>query len=98
MLAYRQTVLGAFHDVDDALLGFAADQRRELDVRHQLEGAERTRELTRARYQSGLAAFIDVLNAEHQAHQAALDLANASMTTSTDLVALFKAMGGGWEG
>jgi NodT family efflux transporter outer membrane factor (OMF) lipoprotein len=96
VLAYREAVLAAFHDADNALLGFAADQRRELDVRRQFEGAERTRDLTLARYRSGLAAFIDVLNAEHQAHQAAIELADASMASSTGLVALFKALGGGW--
>ncbi len=37
-----------------------------------------------------------MLNAEHQANQAELDLAQSVVTASTDLVALFKALGGGW--
>jgi multidrug efflux system outer membrane protein len=97
VLAYRESVLNAFHDVDNTLIAYAADQRRALDIRHQVEGAERSRALTQARYESGLAAFIDVLDAEHQCHQAELDMAEIRVTTSTDLIALYKALGGGWD-
>ena len=76
---------------------YALDQRRTIDLDHQLGESRHGRDLARDRYVSGLGAYIDVLNAEHQASQAELDLAQSTVTASTDLVALFKALGGGWQ-
>lgn len=97
VLAYRQTVLAAFHDVDNAMTAYAQDQRKTADLDRQLGDSRRGRDLARDRYGSGLAAYIDVLNAETQTNQAELDLAQSTVTATTDLVALFKAMGGGWD-
>ncbi len=96
-LTYRQTVLGAFHDVDNAMTTYAFEQRRASDLGHQVDDTKRGRDLARHRYDSGLGAYVDVLNAEHQANQAELDLAQSTVTATTDLVALFKALGGGWD-
>ncbi len=98
IITYRQTVLAAFHDVDNAMTTYALDQRRTIDLDRQFDDSKHGRDLARDRYTAGLGAYIDVLNAEHQAAQTELDLAQASVTASTDLVALFKALGGGWEG
>ena len=97
VLAYRQTVLSAFHDVDNALVAYAAAQRKSRANKQQLAEATRSRVLARSRYESGLAAFIGVLDADRQSHQAELSLAESEIEASTDLVALFKALGGGWE-
>ena len=97
VLTYRSTVLAAFHDVDNAMTTYALDQRRTIALDRQLGETRRGRDLARDRYTSGLGAYIDVLNAEHQASQAEFDLAQSAVTSSTDLVALFKALGGGWD-
>jgi outer membrane protein TolC len=97
-LAYRETVLGAFHDVDNALIAYAGDQRRGADIEIQLASAKRSRELAEARFRSGLAAYTTVLDAQRQALLAEQSLADATVAAATDLVALFKALGGGWEG
>ncbi len=97
VVTYRQTVLSAFHDVDNAMTTYAFEQRRTAALNKQFDDARHGRDLARDRYVSGLGAYIDVLNAEHQANQAELDLAQSSVTASTDLVALFKALGGGWD-
>lgn len=97
VLSYRQTVLSAFHDVDNALVAYAAEQRRAAFQLRQVEAAQRSRALAAERYRTGLAAFIEVLDAERQAHQAELALADSTVNASTDLVALFKALGGGWS-
>ena len=55
------------------------------------------RDLAKGRYTSGLGAYIDVHNVEHQVRQADFDLAQSQVIAPTDLVALFKALGGGWE-
>jgi multidrug efflux system outer membrane protein len=97
LLSYRQVVLNAFHEVDDALIAYAADQRRASAVQQQLEGARRSRELAAARYRDGLSAYIEVLDADRQAHEAEQDLAQADVAAAADLIALFKALGGGWN-
>jgi outer membrane protein, multidrug efflux system len=97
LLTYRQVVLNAFHEVDDALIAYAADQRRASAVLEQLGGAHRSRDLALARYRDGLSAYIEVLDADRQAHQAEQDLAQAEVAAAADLIALFKALGGGWN-
>ena len=97
VLSYRQTVLGAFHDVDNALVAYAAEQRRTAELTGQVDAARRSRALALERYRRGLAAYTDVLDADRRSHQAELTLAQSTVAASTDLVALFKALGGGWS-
>jgi NodT family efflux transporter outer membrane factor (OMF) lipoprotein len=97
VLSYRQAVLNAFHDVDNALIAYGADREHANEVSQQLTAARRSRDLAEARYRSGLSAYIEVLEAERQAHQAEQDLAQADLNAATDLVALFKSLGGGFK-
>jgi outer membrane protein TolC len=80
-----------------SMIAYAADQRRAADVTKQLASANRSRSLAEARDQSGLSAYINVLDAQRQVLQAEQNLADATAVAATDLVALFKALGGGWE-
>jgi outer membrane protein TolC len=54
--------------------------------------------LARQRYKSGLTAFLDVLDAERVLQQTELSLSDSTAAVSIDLVALYKALGGGWQG
>jgi NodT family efflux transporter outer membrane factor (OMF) lipoprotein len=96
-LAYRQAVLSAYHDADRALVAYGQEQRRSASYQAQLASAERSRALALSRWRDGLAAYTEVLDSERSAHQAAMQLAMSSTTARTDLVALFKALGGGWD-
>jgi outer membrane protein TolC len=53
--------------------------------------------LARERYSGGIANFIDVLDAERSLQQNELSLATNTTAISTDLVAIYRALGGGWE-
>jgi outer membrane protein TolC len=53
--------------------------------------------LARERYAGGVANFIDVLDAERNLQQNELSLAANTTAISTDLVAIYRALGGGWE-
>ncbi len=96
-LNYQQTVLQAWHDVDNALIAYAAEQRRH----DALAAAERQDELAlrlaRDRYTQGVADFLNVLDAERTLLQAQQQLADSAVTISSNLVQLYKALGGGWE-
>jgi len=95
-LAYRATVLSALHEVDNALAAYGADQARQASLAETVAHNREAVELARRRYASGVAAFIDVLDAERTQQQNALSLADATTSVSTDLVVLYKALGGGW--
>lgn len=93
---YRQAVLGAFGDVEDALVAFDRDQDR-LALR-QAELAERERAVTLAREQdrAGLVTLTEVLDAERDRFVAADAVAAARGALVADWAALQKALGGGW--
>jgi outer membrane protein, multidrug efflux system len=96
-VAYAQTVLGALHQVEDALAAYDADQARRGSLETAVTASRNARLLARQRYQSGVASFIDVLDAERTEEQNAVALADATTAVSADLVQLYRALGGGWE-
>jgi NodT family efflux transporter outer membrane factor (OMF) lipoprotein len=96
-LAYSTTVLSALHEVDDALAAYGADQARQTSLSQTVNRNREAVDLARQRYASGVGAFIDVLDAERTRQQNALLLAQGTTAISTDLVVLYKALGGGWE-
>ncbi len=96
-LNYQQTVLQAWHDVDNALTAYGAEQRRHDSLEGAVAQNRRALDLSRQRYTQGVADFLDVLDAERALLSAQLQLADSSTTVSSNLVQLYKALGGGWE-
>ncbi|HEX4509091.1 MAG TPA: efflux transporter outer membrane subunit, partial [Burkholderiaceae bacterium] len=96
-LTWRKTVLGAYHDANDALYAYVEEQAHETALRQSVDHARRSRDLTENRWRSGFVSQIDVITAERQWHQAQLDALRSSVDTETDLVALYKALGGDWQ-
>ncbi len=96
-VAYAQTVLTALHQVEDALAAYGTDQARRASLEMAVKASRSARQLARQRYQSGVASFIDVLDAERTEEENELSLADATTAVSTDLVQLYRALGGGWE-
>jgi outer membrane protein, multidrug efflux system len=96
VLDYRRTVLGALHEVDDALAAYGADQQRRQALTETVVRNQDAVDLARQRYASGVASFIDVLDAERTLEQDQLTLTDSTTSVSVDLVALYKALGGGW--
>ena len=96
-LDYRRTVLTALHEVDNALAAYGADQAREVALGEADARDREAADLARQRYASGVGSFIDVLDAERTRQQNALTLADSATAVSTDLIVLYKALGGGWN-
>jgi outer membrane protein, multidrug efflux system len=95
-VVYAQTVLAALNQVEDALAAYGSDQARRASLHVAVSASREARRLARQRYQSGVASFIDVLDAERTEEQNALALADATTAVSADLVQLYRALGGGW--
>jgi len=96
-LAWRSTVLAAYHDANDALVAYADEQRHAAALARQLADARRADALMRSRHRSGFVSMIEVLDAQRSVHQAEQQALQSNVAASTDLVALYKALGGDWS-
>ena len=96
-ITYQRTVLQALHDVDDALIAYTNEQRRRDQLQQDVNASRRALDLARQRYTQGVSTFLDVLDAERTVLAAEQQLNDSTTTVSTNLVALYKALGGGWE-
>ncbi|MEI6175326.1 MAG: efflux transporter outer membrane subunit [Verrucomicrobiota bacterium] len=93
---YRQTVLEAIREVENALQGSAILERRQIAQDQALEAARKTFDLSVKRYKSGLVSFLDVVDAERtrlDAERAANAVRAERLAVS---VSLIKAVGGEW--
>jgi outer membrane protein, multidrug efflux system len=97
LLTYRKTILTALQDVEDALTHCEADRARQRDLARQTDSARAADDLSRAQYRSGLVAFSTVLTTEAALLGAEDTSAQNAGTTTADVVALYKALGGGWD-
>ena len=96
-ITYHKTVLQAWHEVVNALVAYRTEQQRRTRLKDQVDHSRRALALSRTRYVTGVTDFISVLDAERTLLQAELQLAQSTTDVSTNLVQLYKALGGGWE-
>jgi NodT family efflux transporter outer membrane factor (OMF) lipoprotein len=97
VIAYDKAVLSAFSDVDNALTDYEKEQQRRRLLRQAVRANEHAFDLAQQRYTQGIATYIDVLNAQQAVLSSQSSYQNSTAAVSTDLVALYLALGGGWE-
>jgi len=97
LAAYEQTMLAAFTDVETALTAYAKEQTRRQSLTHAAQAGEQVVALARDLYSHGLADFLRVLEAQRSLYQSQDALVESERAVSSDLIALYKALGGGWE-
>ncbi|MCU0564485.1 MAG: TolC family protein [Desulfobacterales bacterium] len=97
LLAYRQTVLSALQEVESALVASAKEQQRRDELVRAVAGNRRALDLSMRLYTQGQTDFLNVLEAQRALTLTEDALANSTGTVLTELVALYKALGGGWE-
>ncbi|MEI9986192.1 MAG: TolC family protein [Aliidongia sp.] len=96
-LAFQKTVLNAWQEVDNALVGYDREQRRLAQLHQQVEQTRRALALARQQYVAGTIDFLRVLDTQRQVLSAEQQEADSSAAVSTNLVSLYKALGGGWD-
>ncbi len=96
-LTYQTTVLAAFKEVEDALVAYSKERERHKALLKAVEANQLAVQLADQRYQKGLTAFLDVLVSQTALYQAQSMLVTSESELSSDLVALYKALGGGWQ-
>jgi len=94
---YQKTVLQAWHDVDNALTAYRTEQARRAQLTQAVAQNQRALGLAQSRYQDGVADFLQVLTTQQNLLSTQQQLAITTTNVSANLVALYKALGGGWE-
>ncbi len=94
---YEQTVLIAFREVEDALVGYATEQSRRAGLAASLESARKSVDLANDQYKAGAVDLLVVLDAQRTQFAAEDLLALSDRAVTTYLVTLYKALGGGWD-
>jgi NodT family efflux transporter outer membrane factor (OMF) lipoprotein len=95
--AWEQTVLGSLREVEDALVAFSREQTRRTSLAGAVDSNRRAVDLATVLYERGNADFLSVLDAQRALFATEDALAGSDSTVASDLIALYKALGGGWE-
>ena len=94
---YERTVLGALEETENALVEWGREQARRDYLRQSAVASEEAAGLARQRYEAGAADFLNVLDAERVLLEGQNQLAASQTRAATALVAVYKALGAGWE-
>ncbi len=97
LLAHERSVILAVREVEDALGNYAANQDSLAQLGKAVVSSRRAVGLAQQRYDIGLTDFLNVLDSERQLFDLQDQYAIAQATVVRDFVALYKALGGGWE-
>ena len=95
-MRYEQSVLTALEDVENALVGHGKEQVRRQSLQRAVEANRKSVTMSTQLYERGLTDFLDVLEAQRALFISEDALVQSDRTISTNLVALYKALGGGW--
>jgi NodT family efflux transporter outer membrane factor (OMF) lipoprotein len=95
-LRWERTVLAALEESENAMTAFVREQLRRASLEKAAAQARRAVELAQTQYRSGLSDFQAVLDSERAVAGLEDDLAQSDAAVTTDVVRLYKALGGGW--
>ncbi|MCW4461587.1 efflux transporter outer membrane subunit [Sphingomonas sp. BT-65] len=96
-VAYKQTVLTAVEDVENAIVALQTAQRREREFVIALDAANNSAILSRSSYRAGLADFLTLSQSEASLISARNGLLQARSDQASALIQLYLALGGGWD-
>ena len=95
---YRQTILVAVQQVDDALTGYDADRGRLDALNRAVAAAQRALDLASQRYDRGIIDYLNVLDAQRALFALQDQAAVTDQSTVADFVTVCQTLGGGWQG
>jgi NodT family efflux transporter outer membrane factor (OMF) lipoprotein len=98
LIRYEQTVLTSLEEVENALVACGKEQTHRQALMESEAANRRAVELADQRYRSGLVDFLNVLETQRSLLAVQDELARSERTLAQNLVRLYKALGGGWEG
>lgn len=97
LLAYQQTIQGAFRDISNALVAYRKNREFRIQQEQLLNSAQDAARLSEVRFKAGTTDYLEVLTNETNSFTAELGLAQAQGNELIALVQLYQALGGGWQ-
>lgn len=97
LATYQGAVLGALEDTEGSLITYGRAQTRRQSLQVAAAASDKAADLARKRFEGGLIDFLEVLDAERTALSAELLLSQSRTDAATSLIAVYKALGAGWE-
>ena len=95
-LGFEQTVLQAFREASDALVGVRTARDQRVAQEAQVVALRKAAELADLRYRGGVASYLEVLDAQRQLFGAELGLSQSQLLELSSAVLLYRALGGSW--
>ncbi len=96
LITYEAAVLNALKEVENAVVAYGEEQNRRESLREATGAAQRAVDLAQLKYQAGLSDFLNVLIAQRSLISFQDQLVQSDGTVVSNLVRLYKALGGGW--
>ncbi|MFL9869703.1 efflux transporter outer membrane subunit [Paraburkholderia fungorum] len=93
---YEETIQTAFQEVDDALIALQKSREQLVVLGQEVDSLKNYARLARLRFEGGYTSYIEVLDAERSLFNAQLSYTQTNGLVYESVVALYKAMGGGW--
>ncbi|MFZ5451088.1 MAG: efflux transporter outer membrane subunit [Thermodesulfobacteriota bacterium] len=97
LASYEKTVLTALQDVETALVAYAKEQEHHRSLTAAVDSNRQAVDLSMKLYLVGKTDFLNVLTAQRALFVTEDALTQSTRTLATNLIALYKALGGGWE-
>jgi multidrug efflux system outer membrane protein len=94
---YEQTVLNVLEETENALVNYNKTRTKQDLLDSAVKSSLKAHELAKLRFDAGVTDFLTVLDSELRLLQQQNQLAETQKATATALVAVYKALGGGWE-
>ncbi|WP_155313463.1 efflux transporter outer membrane subunit [Desulfosarcina ovata] len=97
LINYKSTVLGALEEVENALVALDREQRKQARLEAAAQAASQAADLAQQQYTTGMTGFSDVLDAQRSQLSFEDQLVESRGAILSDLVHLYKVLGGGWQ-
>jgi outer membrane protein, multidrug efflux system len=97
LATYEKAVLISLQEAENAVVAYAKEQNRHQALADAVAENRRSLDMADGLYAAGRVNYLDVLDARRSLYQSDDQLALSDQAVSIDLIALYKALGGGWE-
>ncbi len=97
LISYQSAVLNALEEVQNALVNYSQEQERRDRLNRAVEQSQLAVDLATEQYRAGLVDFLSVLEADRELYANEDQLVQSQTAVTTDLVALYRVLGGGWS-
>lgn len=94
-LAFEKAVLEALRETETALTRYLQEEMRRQSLARSVADQRESVRLSQLRYREGVISFLDVLDAQRALYASELELARSQAAASINLIAVYKALGGG---